>query len=420
MFLEDGCNALAPRTYICRKGDPSDKIFILLSGSIEALTEDGSVLHTFQADNRQALAHLQHNCSLSELPTDLFDTLTFLGEIGCLLNSPRSATLRVGKGDCVLFALPGRDAAFENLFLFNSGFRMTMAHNVANYVRNTNEKILAERRLIQEKIRKIALYQERADRIVATLTKALQAADQRAQGQIAAALDGIRSLLAEYKPYTKIEPMIQNSLEAISLIGQFEDLDESPQAFHRPGGNSTDNGDFSTINFNEGEIICCQNEQSDDIYFLMDGAVEVLIYDQVIEIIDRPGTFIGEISVLLGYGNTTQLTRTATMRALIPTRLAVKKGSHFINSVKHKPHIIRILFKSLTEKLQSSDRTLNEILKKSRNIKALLNDFKGPKILIRRLAAMASKVPDIMRHLSPLLDQEELQSLEQARSEGTG
>jgi CRP-like cAMP-binding protein len=407
LILHEGCNTLAPKTYLCRKGDPSDMIYVLLTGSIEALAEDGTLIHTFQDDNKQAFSLLVCNTDMSELPSEIFDNLTFLGEIGCLLNTPRTLTLRVGKSECIIFCISGKSSAFENLFLFNSGFRMNLAHNVATYVKQTNTKILDERHLIQDTIRKIAQYQERSERIVSTLENALEKCSY-----LDPSYETIKSILADYRRYDQIEPMIQNSLEAISLVEHFDNMADSAPVFYKNSGHATENGDFVTVSFNEGEIICCQNEESDDIFFLMDGAVEVIIYDQVIEIIDRPGTFIGEISVLLGFRNTSRLTRTATMRALIPTRLAVKKGSHFINSVKHKPQIIKILFKSLTEKLQSSDRTLNDILKKSRNIRALLNDFKGPKILIRRLATAASRSKEFMKYLTPLLDPEELENLQ--------
>ena len=64
--------------------------------------------------------------------------------------------------------------------------------------------------------------------------------------------------------------------------------------------------------FAAGELVLRQGEQTDDLYFLIEGAVEVLKDDVRVATASEPGIVFGEMAVLLGGAHT------ATVRAVKP------------------------------------------------------------------------------------------------------
>lgn len=386
--LDTGLHQLKPRSYICQKDDPSSEIYILIAGEIEALTEDGIVIHTFASDGPGSDSGIISKDD-GTFNLQALEKFTVLGEIGCLLEAPRSVTLRTGAAGARIYCLCKDSREFTDLFAGNPQFRMILTFNVANYIKLTNDRILEERKLHQNLLREISTNQSLADEIIPKAGMILASLPDGVSGR-----DEARALITDYRSYEDLEPALPPSISPVPLVDTLS-AEAARGDGHADKASLEPAADFATVTFKEGEIICNQGEESDDIFVLLDGAVEVLVFDQVLDVIDKPGTFIGEISVLLGYRDSSQLTRTATLRAMIPTRLAVKKGSHFINGIKHKPAIIHILFKSLTEKLRGSDRVLGEIVRKTRHTRALMNDFKGPKILMKRLKAIVNRYPEL-------------------------
>lgn len=105
---------------------------------------------------------------------------------------------------------------------------------------------------------------------------------------------------------------------------------------------------LKTIKFSKGDILCYQNELSDELYILLSGQLEVLATDSDtkdkknlinmssrIAIIDTPKTPFGEISFIL------KQPRTASIRALTDGTCAVFKGSmeELSNLIKSNPQI---------------------------------------------------------------------------------
>jgi CRP-like cAMP-binding protein len=77
---------------------------------------------------------------------------------------------------------------------------------------------------------------------------------------------------------------------------------------------------FCQVNFARGETVIWQNERNDDVYFLIDGKLEVLVSHnektEQVDIID-PGEMFGEIAFF------TEDPRYATVRAVAPSRCFV-------------------------------------------------------------------------------------------------
>ena len=65
--------------------------------------------------------------------------------------------------------------------------------------------------------------------------------------------------------------------------------------------------------FDAGQFVLRQGEQTDALYFLIEGAVEVLKDDVRVATASQPGVVFGEMAVLLGGGHT------ASVRAVKPS-----------------------------------------------------------------------------------------------------
>lgn len=80
-------------------------------------------------------------------------------------------------------------------------------------------------------------------------------------------------------------------------------------------------------NFDAGQFVIRQGEQTDALYFLIEGAVEVLKDDVWVAIAAQPGVVFGEMAVLLGGAHT------ASVRAVKPSSFyVVKKPREFLKS----------------------------------------------------------------------------------------
>lgn len=80
-------------------------------------------------------------------------------------------------------------------------------------------------------------------------------------------------------------------------------------------------------NFDAGQFIIRQGEQTDALYFLIEGAVEVLKDDVRVATASQPGLVFGEMAVLLGGAHT------ASVRAVKPCSFyVVEKPREFLKS----------------------------------------------------------------------------------------
>ena len=67
--------------------------------------------------------------------------------------------------------------------------------------------------------------------------------------------------------------------------------------------------------FDAGDILLTEGETSGKLFILIDGQVEILKGDYIVNVVSEPGAIFGEISVLLG------MPHMATVRATEKTRL---------------------------------------------------------------------------------------------------
>ena len=69
--------------------------------------------------------------------------------------------------------------------------------------------------------------------------------------------------------------------------------------------------------FQEGEVICNEGDDGDYIYILKKGKLGVYKDENLVSEYEKPGTILGEMSIILGEE------RTATIKALSPSTVSV-------------------------------------------------------------------------------------------------
>jgi CRP-like cAMP-binding protein len=109
---------------------------------------------------------------------------------------------------------------------------------------------------------------------------------------------------------------------------------------------------ISRAHFEEGEIIFREGELARNFYTILDGTVQVVRQEEGQERLVatlRPGEFFGEVAILRG------VRRTASVRALTPTKLLVMNGADFQTLASSTTYFGETLAEVMRQRLLVSD-----------------------------------------------------------------
>lgn len=120
-----------------------------------------------------------------------------------------------------------------------------------------------------------------------------------------------------------------------------------------------------------GEVLFYEDDTSKDCYILMSGKVEVLKSGRPIAVIDKEGSFIGEMSPLRG------APRSATVVARQDTVLLVVKEDQFHAFLSRHPEMAIHLARSLAERLETTNVRLSQQGQKLTNLSRLVQEMNG-------------------------------------------
>lgn len=95
--------------------------------------------------------------------------------------------------------------------------------------------------------------------------------------------------------------------------------------------------------FDAGDTLLTEGQTSGKLFILIDGQVEILKGDYIVNVVSEPGAIFGEISVLLG------MPHMATVRATEPTRLYCVEASE--GFLQDRSEITYHLSKMLAQRL---------------------------------------------------------------------
>lgn len=99
------------------------------------------------------------------------------------------------------------------------------------------------------------------------------------------------------------------------------------------------------ISFRANEILFSEDDRSFEMYILLSGKVEILKNNKRIALVEEKGTYLGELSTLLG------ISRTATVRTLSPCKFMVVSGEKVMDFFSNSPSLGLKLARMLADRL---------------------------------------------------------------------
>lgn len=100
-----------------------------------------------------------------------------------------------------------------------------------------------------------------------------------------------------------------------------------------------------------GEVIVAQDASAYSFYVIIEGTAEVARDGQELAVLG-PGDFLGEMALL------EDLPRSATVTALVPTRLLEMHRRDFSSVLDSSPHLARKMLATMAHRLRAADEML--------------------------------------------------------------
>lgn len=312
---------------VCRAGDKSSCLFILEEGA----------LGVFSGENSGAL----------RLGNIEGKGITF-GEIGALLEQPRSASIKALEDSIItIITVPGRE--FENSIVARPELGLKIAVTISKRLKATNallnnlvelstnfrcdtEKFHIEYFNIVNEIK--SKYNQLRFPWLKEILSSCSSNSSYTRGKIVHQKnDGI---------YTdEIEP-VKVEIDPIEFVAL----------------ESTEN----VIECNAGEYICYEGQPGDALFILLDGKMAVYVKDMCVAEISAPGTIVGEVAAILAYRNPgVPEVRTATLRARTPIKIIRISSNQLESAFVKDPRMLLHVVKTLCEKLVQTNNCVKDL-----------------------------------------------------------
>ena len=120
-----------------------------------------------------------------------------------------------------------------------------------------------------------------------------------------------------------------------------------------------------------GTRVFNQGDTETDIYILKKGAVTVIVDDQIVGLINTPGTFIGEMAYFLG------IPRTASIEATEDSEFIVIPGEQLYQHVLKQPKLGIDLLKILSQRLANTTKYATRLEKEVIEYRNELRSMQG-------------------------------------------
>ncbi len=123
--------------------------------------------------------------------------------------------------------------------------------------------------------------------------------------------------------------------------------------------------------YKEGEIIIQKGEKNRDLFFLMDGVVEVSTEDEDGEYMlneMRPPGIIGDFAFYYG------MPRTATVKATTNVEVFILKYENLEYQVKELPELLKPIYTALVQRVELRDKKISELEKEILELKDKLHN----------------------------------------------
>ncbi|MCQ2595961.1 MAG: cyclic nucleotide-binding domain-containing protein [Treponemataceae bacterium] len=121
---------------------------------------------------------------------------------------------------------------------------------------------------------------------------------------------------------------------------------------------------FSSVNYSDRQIVCRQNEESNDLYFIVSGRYAIYTDNKLVSVLSPNDMFIGEMAFLLNDR------RSATVLAIGNGQLIRIPKVSFVNLIRRNPHYGIFLSKLLAQRLVSQTQKMLTLASQIEYLKA--------------------------------------------------
>ena len=121
---------------------------------------------------------------------------------------------------------------------------------------------------------------------------------------------------------------------------------------HQKQANATPGlfADQVAVSFDDGDVVFREGEESNDLFYIVNGRLEIFSGDQRIATLSPDDIFLGEMSFLLGNR------RSATVVARGPVKLVKVTKNAFVTGIQRQPHYGIFLARLLAQRLSRLNR----------------------------------------------------------------
>ena len=124
---------------------------------------------------------------------------------------------------------------------------------------------------------------------------------------------------------------------------------------------------FSTIKYKRHQIVCKQNEPSNNLFFIVSGRYGVYVDGKLISVLTTGDMFIGEMAFLLNDR------RSATIMSAGEGELIKIPKASFLNLIRTYPHYGIFLSKLLAQRVSNTNKRAAKLAKEVETLKELQN-----------------------------------------------
>jgi anti-sigma regulatory factor (Ser/Thr protein kinase) len=122
---------------------------------------------------------------------------------------------------------------------------------------------------------------------------------------------------------------------------------------------------FSAIEFTDKQVVCRENEPTNDLYFIVSGRFAVYSGKKLVSVLTPSDMFIGEMAFLLND------TRSATVLSIGEGKLIKIPKNAFLNLIRKNPHYGIFLSKLLAQRLRNQTQKIVSLTNELSELKAL-------------------------------------------------
>lgn len=122
---------------------------------------------------------------------------------------------------------------------------------------------------------------------------------------------------------------------------------------------------FSTMEFTDKQVVCRENEPTNDLYFIVSGRFAVYSGKKLVSVLTPADMFIGEMAFLLNDS------RSATVLSIGDGKLIRIPKNAFLNLIRKNPHYGIFLSKLLAQRLRTQTQKIVSITNELNELKAM-------------------------------------------------